>query len=153
MGNKKNKRPSQQTVVKVNKNPKNIVDPDTWKDKTPVWVFSKHDKEHDRWSCKYCDNFYEKIILKLSDFEGMTWKEITRQTHDNGSSSNHFINIDSLSHEAQKRLYSMKIFIDQIFSLRLNNKVRLIGILENGTFRILWYDENHEICPSKKKHT
>lgn len=40
MGNMKNKRPSQQTIVGGNKNPINIVDPDAWKDKTPVWVFS-----------------------------------------------------------------------------------------------------------------
>lgn len=83
----------------------------------------------------------------------MTWRNITLQTHDRGRSSNHFINIDSLSREAQKRLESMNIFVDQIFSLRLNNKVRLLGILENGTFRIIWYDENHEICPSTLKHT
>ncbi|RKZ46349.1 MAG: hypothetical protein DRR00_24365, partial [Candidatus Parabeggiatoa sp. nov. 3] len=43
--------------------------------------------------------------------------------------------------------------IDELFSLRLSGKERLWGILDNHILKILWWDANHDVWPSKKKHT
>ncbi|WP_316160664.1 hypothetical protein [Clostridium sp.] len=34
-----------------------------------------------------------------------------------------------------------------------NKKLRLYGIINDGTFNIIWYDKKHKIYLSKKKHT
>jgi hypothetical protein len=97
---------------------------------------------------------WDHIIEKLRDFENMTWQGIKQQTHDyDGKSSSHRIAIDDFSKEAITR-YN-EIFHEQnrqnfLFSLRLTNKERLFGVLEEGVFSIVWYDANHIVCPSLK---
>ena len=39
--------------------------------------------------------------------------------------------------------------IDEIYSLRLEGKLRVFGLRELNCLRILWIDREHEICPSK----
>ena len=43
--------------------------------------------------------------------------------------------------------------IDSLFSLRLDGTLRIFGIRKQNYLQILWVDQNHEVCPSKKKHT
>ena len=70
----------------------------------------------------------------------------------NGTRS-HFINVSDLEKEAQKRIDQLHLHIDQVLSLRLDARTRLFGVMDNGTMDILWYDPDHEICKSSKKHT
>ncbi len=117
---------------------------------SPMWRFEKMDIEG-KWSLHTADNLWE-LLCKLADFERMTWGEIRKQTHDKGKSSNHEILYEDLIPEAQKRAKQLNLeeHGDSVFSLRLNNKERLFGILTDGIFFIVWYDREHEICPSKK---
>lgn len=48
---------------------------------------------------------------------------------------------------------NLEEYADQVYSLRLMNKTRIYGILRDGIFSILWYEKEHEIYPSVKKHT
>lgn len=82
----------------------------------------------------------------------MTWADIRRQTHDNGKSKHHLLSAEKLSKEAQNRIISKQIedYEDAIFSFALQNKLRIVGIRQKEHFHVLWYDPNHEICPSKK---
>jgi len=41
--------------------------------------------------------------------------------------------------------------IDELFSLRLSSKECLWGILDNHILKILWWNMNHEVWPSKKE--
>lgn len=151
---KKNKRPGQRERVENNKKPRNIENPNSWLSKTPSWVFSKHDFQHSNWSLKCCDDLFEDIILKLKSFEGMTWDAINKQKHSKeGKSSNHFVKVNDLTKEAQKRIQELGIFDDEVYSLRLKGKLRLYGIINDGIFNIIWYDKEHKIYPSAKKHT
>lgn len=89
---------------------------------------------------------------KLSSYEGMTWAEI--QSASGGKTkgtNNHFAYISKLDKEAQKRAMELHLDVDELFSLRLTGTLRLYGILENGIFSIIWYDQNHEIYPLKNR--
>ena len=88
-------------------------------------------------------------LKKLADFESMTWNDIQV----NAKKQNHFISVSDMIKEAGQRLEQLGIVEDELFSLRVNGKMRIFGILRTGEFEILWLDCNHEICPSKKKHT
>lgn len=92
----------------------------------------------------------ENIRQRLSCFESMTWNEILNK----GRSENHQIKIDSICKAARDRLVERKLNdIDEVCSLRIGAKPRVFGILDRGILRLLWYDPDHQICPSPKKHT
>nr|DAL87925.1 MAG TPA: hypothetical protein [Caudoviricetes sp.] len=145
---KKNKLP--RTVVKVSgdKHPVEAVNPNSYLDKHPVWRFFKSDDNHDKWGLKKF-NFNDQILDYLESVEGMTWKQIKID----GKKQNHFVDISKFCREAQKRFSDLCLDVDELFSLRINGKKRLWGILENGVFSIVWFDPEHEVCPSHKKHT
>lgn len=121
-----------------------------------VWCFDMIDR-----SGKYAFDLERKefqhkaFMQKMIDYSNMTWNDIKRQTHDNGKSKHHFLSIDILSKEAIDRIKERNLedYADSIFSFALQNKLRIVGIRKDEHFHILWYDPEHEICPSRKKHT
>jgi len=131
------------------KKPKSQNNPDSYDSKTPVWAFKLAADRNCKWAI-YCDHFTEIGLWKLHEFEGMTWADIKRQTHDKGKSSNHFISLDSLCEEAKAELNPEIHPVDQLFSLRIDNLTRLYGFLEQGVFYLFWYDQKHEIVLTKK---
>lgn len=135
------------------KSPRNVVNPDSFLSEHPVWRFERVDNSGE-WNL-YCSNNLADILKKLVDFERMTWAEIQKQTHNDNRSSNHYISFEKMSQKAKDRFSELRLneFSDNIFSLRLKGKERLFGILTDGVFNILWYDNDHQICPSPKKHT
>lgn len=122
--------------------------------KKVVWQFDMIDRNGKFAFDVNRDGFKHKVFLeKLIDYSSMTWTEVKKQTHDNGKSKHHFLS--SLSNEATERLKNRQLeeYEDSIFSFALENKLRVVGIRKNEDFHVLWYDPEHEICPSKKKHT
>ena len=126
--------------------------PDSYLHLRPSWRFERSFGQR-KWDLYSAD--FEKIASHKVNLERMKWSEIIKQTHDSGKSSNHYITADKLCKEAQNMLSELQLeeYGDMIFSLRLNNKCRLFGLLQEGVYTILWLVENHEICPSYKKHT
>lgn len=152
MGSKKVVK--QKETVYTTKKPTNIEDPEAYLKKRPVWAFKQCDLEHEKWSIKNDEAFFDNILSKLISYEGMTWGEI--QSASGGKSvgngtNNHFEYIANMSKDAQKRAKDIHLDVDQLFSLRLTGKERLYGVLNNGIFSVLWYDSEHEIYPSAKK--
>lgn len=127
--------------------PKQRENPNSYFDWSPSWSFSKCDFEHEKWSLKL-SNIYEEIIPKLISFEQRKWSDIISD-----KKHNHWIDCADFSKESQKRLEERKIYYDELFSLRLTGTLRLFGYIENGIYYIIWYDPDHEICESHKKHT
>ena len=129
------------------------VDPESYIKKPPVWNFSKLDFEHSKWCPQRCDNFIEVVIKKLKHYEGMTWQDIDAAAGGKRrGTNNHSIPIDKLCKEARDRLLEvLKIYDDELYSLRLDGTTRLFGIRNDGVFNMIWYDPDHEICPSNKK--
>ena len=87
------------------------------------------------------------LIDGLRPFESKTWAEIEGQR-------DHAISCDSIMPTAQDRLRAInQDDISDLFSLHLNGKIRIWGIRDGATFRLLWWDPDHQICPSVKRHT
>jgi hypothetical protein len=140
------KQPYAKKLPHPGKTPRGVV-PDS-EEKRPVWRFQIVDFEGPfGWlECKPRVKLRD-VIQKLGNFESMKWHEIE-------GSQSHFISVESLSKPAQDRLLEIgQEDIDQVFSLRLMGAERVIGIRDRWILKLLWWDPNHEVCPSKLKHT
>lgn len=84
------------------------------------------------------------IRQKLAHFETMRWSELLVQA----KKRNHSIKISEISPEARDRLDLIGIALDEVVSLRLSGKERVFGYLENGVLELLWWDPDHQVCPS-----
>jgi hypothetical protein len=87
------------------------------------------------------------IREKLAHFESMTWSEILV----NGKKRNHSIKVSEITSEARRRLEAKALALDEVVSLRLSGAERVFGYLDNGVLVLLWWDPDHEVCPSLKK--
>ena len=111
------------------------------------WQFSLMDLSGP-FSCSDINPDEWLVILSLMrSWETMTWIEIEGRR-------NHSISIQSLSDLARKRLLHIQLDdIDEVFSLHIDGKKRLFGIRDRNIFKVLWWDREHKVCPSTKKHT
>lgn len=151
MAKRETKRKAEKRQKKTVINP--IKNADT---ECPVWIFDKIDRAGKFAFDTNRSEFQHKEVLdKIIDYSTMTWAEIKRQTHDNGKSKHHIISPEQLSKEARERLKAKQLdeFSDAMFSFALQNKLRIIGIRMGAQFLAIWYDPQHEFCPSKLKHT
>ena len=88
-----------------------------------------------------------EVVQRLGAFEKMTWTEIER-------GGSHQVEKHRLCKAARDRLLTIQQDdVDELFSLRLTGTNRIWGIRVEGTLRILWWDPEHKVCPSPKKHT
>ena len=97
--------------------------------------------------------FAEKIYPKLKEFEKRTWEDIERETYgERNKTKHHFVKINKFIKEARDRLSEKKLNdTDELFSLRLEGKIRIYGNRKLNYMEIIWIDPYHEICPSKAK--
>ena len=115
-------------------------------DSKPSWRFSTVDKSGPfAWPIGSEEEL--EIVGKLHHFDSMQWSDIEGTDH-------HSIDIDKLSKEAKKRLQQInQDDIDEVFSFHLQGKPRIICIRDRHIAKLLWFDKNHKVCPSKKKST
>ena len=96
-------------------------------------------------------NDLDALLPRLRQWETMTWAEILAE---GGRKRNHLIDVSRCIPEAQQRLRDSGLDDqEQLLSLSVNSVARLIGVLDRATFRILWWDPKHQICPSHQKYT
>ena len=114
----------------------------------PVWRIDLLQREDPYgWEAVSPALLWEEILPKLSSFETMTWAAILGK-------QNHEVSVASLCTKAQKRLKALRLDdIEQLVLLRLGGKKRIWGIKEHRVLRLLWWDPNHKVCPSIKRHT
>lgn len=96
------------------------------------------------------EGFTTKIYPKLLSYESNTWIEILSYTHRRGdgkASNNHNVPVANLCKEARERLDELKYTEDELFSLRLEGKIRLYGFRVHNYLEFLWVDLEHEIYP------
>lgn len=93
-----------------------------------------------------------EILPKLKDFEGKTWAIIANQSSGRSSGTrNYHIARSALVKGARKRLKQIDMNdLDELYSLRLDGKRRLFGVVQDHVLKLLWYDPRHEICPSTR---
>jgi hypothetical protein len=80
--------------------------------------------------------------------ESMKWSELSGKT-------DHSISVGDLSPDARLRLRQLRHEdIDEVFSMHFNNQIhRIIGIRDRHVMKLLWWDPDHKVCLSHKKHT
>ena len=134
---------------------KQIPDQDNSTDKKKlVWDLNSIDKNgkfsfdtsRDDFSC-------DKVLNFMLSAGNRTWFEIKTETHGKkNKSKNHFLDYESLSSEAKDRIRVLDLNdkTDSIFSLRIENLIRIIGIREGEKFVVKWYDPKHEFYPVGK---
>ncbi len=89
----------------------------------------------------------QDLLHKIFDSQKLTWQTL----RDNGS---HLVQVSNLCSQAQRRLLELrKDDCDELFSLRVTGRQRIWGIKDCSILWLLWWDPEHEVCPSHKKHT
>ena len=92
----------------------------------------------------------ERIRQRLANLETMTWREILIKS----KKQHHTIRVAALPGENQKRLREIgQHDVDRLISLRVSGRERIFGILDKAVLRLLWWDPEHQVYPSPKKHT
>ncbi len=87
---------------------------------------------------------------KLGSFESMTWHQILVAA----KHRNHTVSIEKLSKAARDRLVEIALDDqDELVSLRLAGAERVWGFREENVLQVLWWDPEHQVYPSTKKHT
>lgn len=117
----------------------------------PVWSIRIFDSsgEWGRERIKVPEHLWDAIFASLKHYESMTWGEILKDKE-----HNHAVETSKLTKEAQNRLKVLnQDDIDSLFRLRLTGTQRVWGIRDRHVLKLLWWDPDHEICPSARKHT
>lgn len=149
MSNKR-KRPSIRDEPRTERSPRIRREPQTSFDGTPSWRLSRLEM-HDPYGWHKLDRETAVFVLgKLKEFESMTMRELLMD----GRKQNHNIEVYKLCREAQRRLQELQLDdIEQVLSLRLGGRQRVWGIMQATVISLLWWDPEHEICPSELKNT
>jgi hypothetical protein len=123
-------------------------DPTSYLKQRPAWHFWRFDWEGS-WGVVACRtaNWRNHIEQHLAAFERMTWGGILeasggkREGHGNNS---HPIPRDHFTRTAQRRLEDKQIYADDLFSLRLQQTIRIYGVRNGYYLEIVWFDPYHE---------
>jgi len=154
----KKKHPDFKEIISNLKKPRTdtSISPESSYPKKPSWKLAKMDFQGN-WGFNNINSASElkNLHSKLKNFEGMTWAQIESKKGKRGSRLNHSVRIDKLKMEVQDRLKHIRIFeeYDYLYSLHFNGKGRLWGIKDNEIFYILWWDKDHTVYHTSKRHT
>ena len=113
-----------------------------------VWKMAEIDSDSPwGWNQITCPDFLRNIWDKMRNFETMTWSEILGRHH-------HAIAVNDIIEAAQNRLEKLG-HDDQaeLVSFRLGNTERIWAIRSGAEAFLLWWDPNHEVCPSHLRNT
>lgn len=146
-------KPAWKNEPEAKKSVKIQASPESTDKLTPAWQFHRRDRDHAEWGWGKltADQFCSLLHDQLGHFETMTWAEILRAVGDKKSGNQHHnIAITKCCKAAQERLAElMADDVDEVFSLRLTNKLRLFGIKDGRVLRFLWHDPEHSVYPLK----
>ena len=91
---------------------------------------------------------WEMILAKIRDWETQTLGELFNHARHKP------IPLESLCPGARARLEEINLDdLDVLWELGLGNKPRIWGHRDRHIFYPLWWDPEHTVCPSTKKHT
>ena len=111
-----------------------------------AWRFSSIDKGGE-FAWPDSSAIVNEIHKTLYGYDSMTWSEVK-------SKQCHSIPTQILSNSAKKRLEIIgKADAEKLFSFRVNARARIFAIRDNNVAKLLWWDPDHQVCPSILKHT
>ncbi len=142
MPRRKQKRPRHSITVPAGKVPKSRAEA-TNNQKCLNWTFAIFDNYAWHDDTTHC---VRALAKKLQDYERMTWAEVKRRDHP--------VPLPSLVVAARNRLGELgQDDVSEVWRLRFTGKQRLWGLRQGEVFQVLWWDPEHKVCSSKKKHT
>jgi hypothetical protein len=107
------------------------------------------DQEFYGWDTISSPKFAE-VIKKLGSYESKTWAQVRAEN----PTGQHPVPLESLIPEAQKRLEVLRLDdLDELVRIRLSGTERVWCAQFGNVLYLLWWDPDHNICPSQKKHT
>ena len=97
--------------------------------------------------------FIQKIYPKLVAFEDRTWEDIEKETYGSqNKTKHHYVKLHKFIKEARDRIGNMNLKdTDELFSLRLEGRIRIYGKRRLNYMEIIWIDPNHELVKAPKK--
>lgn len=144
---RRRKRPAVAQTPNPSKRPTFEADPTARPDDRIAWRFARLDL-HGKWGWSALGEDANAVLAKLRNFESLTLGELMRLE---GSTQ---IGTEDLPAPAQKRLVDTgHDDLDAVWELRLTGKQRIWGAIDRAVFYLLWWDPEHTVYPSKKKHT
>lgn len=122
-------------------------DPSIHHDLPVGWRFGRADKHGPwAWSNHSCETLLE-TIAKLADLESMREDEWRQR-------GCHPVPLEQLCKDAHNRLRELdQDDLDELMSFRLSGAERVWCIRDRNVMRVLWWDPQHEVCPSLLKNT
>lgn len=116
-------------------------------DPTVVWGLSFVDLDGPWGWNRVAGNALKRVLRFLCDLESMRPGEVFGPKHK-------LIPVAKLAGDAQKRLQEIELDdLDGLWELRLSGRGRIWGHRKEHVFYPVWWDPEHEVCPSTKKHT
>lgn len=96
----------------------------------------------------------ETILRFLTDLGQKTWGQVMAEKDSYNRPMNHAHPIGELAKPARRRLEELYEDSEEyLFRFRLGGAQRLWGIRSGDTFRVLWWDPDHQVYPVGKKNT
>lgn len=143
--------PTADTAAQPSKTPREREHVDFW-NSHPQWSFAILDlvAQVGGW-VHLRPEVLDQLLARFQSWERMTWSQILSE---GGKKRNHIIDVGKCCTESQERLKFLKLDdYEELLSLSVSGRARVIGILDRATFKILWWDPDHQVCPSTMKHT
>ncbi|MDP8210970.1 MAG: hypothetical protein P9M05_09150 [Candidatus Stygibacter australis] len=147
--NPKKKKPKIAVSVKGGKNPANLPLKEPDRHSPIVWKLNLIVCDPKRkWNWCECgeNSKYLFILKKLGELEQLSFHEL------NQSAPHHFVKIDKIVKKVPKVSKELEILqLDDelsLFSLKISPRERIWCKAFGNQLSIVWYDPNHEICPS-----
>lgn len=153
MGKNEKRPPKWKNAPSPIKKPAIRGEPDSHDKETIAWHFGRCDRGHTEWGWdKLTHKEFVDLVRDLCSFETMTWGELVKAVGDKSDGNKHHsIPKNKCCKEAQQRLAEIKQDdVDELFSLRLTNKLRLFGIRQGRVLRLVWHDPDHTVYPIHK---
>lgn len=143
----KGKHPTSCIVPTPKKQPKGEPRPEKIEDQL-LWSFRLFDP-HEWGSGLKQDGAFHNVASHLRDLERMDWSQLM-QTNQHC----HAVDLSNLPKKTQNRLTEIHLDDqDSLCCLRCTGTNRVWGIREGHVFIVVWWDPDHKVCPSLKKHT
>ena len=113
-----------------------------------VWQVSTIDPDGEwGWAGIDCPYFFSNIWERMRNLETMTWGDILGRIH-------HTVAVRNIIKPAQKRLQELGYDDrEELVSFHLTGRQRFWAMRSGNFSYLLWWDPDHAICPSHKKHT
>jgi len=117
-----------------------------------IWIFDSVDRDGEFSFDPNRDDMNQKDVLdKIVQYSARTWRDIKTETYGaDNKTKHHSLSQDHFSESARDRIAKLHLAddVDAIFSMRLGNKTRIIGLRDGQFFVVKWFDPNHKFCPS-----